>query len=43
MLSFQSLTNFPAEDQEQVIYTMTAITDEEHGLVTSPQLGPYDN
>jgi hypothetical protein len=40
MLSFQSLTNFP--DQEQVIYTMTATTDKEHGLVTSPRLGPSD-
>jgi hypothetical protein len=39
MLSFQSLTNFPA-DQEHVIYTMTATTDKEYGLVTSPILGP---
>jgi hypothetical protein len=43
MLPFQSLINFPAEDQEQVTYAMTAITVKEHGLVTSPRLGPSDN
>jgi hypothetical protein len=42
MLSFQSLTNFQA-DQEHVIYTMRATTDKEHGLVTSPILVPSDN
>jgi hypothetical protein len=42
MLSFQSLTNFPP-DQEQAIYTMTATTDKQHGRVTSPRLGPSEN
>jgi hypothetical protein len=43
MLSFQSLMNFPAADQEQVIYTTTITIDKEHGFVTSTRLGPSDN
>jgi hypothetical protein len=42
IFSFFNSMNFPAEDQE-VIYTMTAITDKKHALITSPRLGPFDN
>lgn len=36
ILSFQSLTNFPAEDQEQDIYTMTATTVKSMALSPHP-------